>query len=130
MSSDREPELVLEGGAPFDRQIRDQIRRLVAAGVLHPGEQLPTVRAAAVGLAVNPRVVLRAYAELEREGVVRTEQGSGIFVAPPAPSPEAERRAALERLCLEFLARAAGRGFSPADVTRAIQALTDRRLPP
>lgn len=76
-----EPELVLQGGAPMHWQIYDQVGRYIRAGVLRPGEQLPTVRAVAVGLAVNPAVVEKAYAALERDGLVTSSEGSGIFVA-------------------------------------------------
>ena len=51
------PELVLDGGAPICCQIEGQIRRFVLSGALRPGEELPTVRAVAVGLAVNPHAV-------------------------------------------------------------------------
>ena len=68
-------------GVPIYRQIQDQIRYGIASGLLRAGEQLPTVRALAVELAVNPNTVIKAYSELEREGVLTTEQGSGTFVA-------------------------------------------------
>src|SRR5436190_21615936 len=85
MTSAREPELILQGGASIHRQIRDQIRACILSGLLHPGEQLPTLRALAVGLSVNPNSIARAYARLEREGFVTTEDGSGTFVAMPPP---------------------------------------------
>jgi GntR family transcriptional regulator len=122
-----DPELTLQGGAPIHRQIRDQIRAYIAAGQLRPGEQLPTIRTVAVELAVNPNVVRRAYAELEREGWLSTEEGTGIFVAAPPGGPVAERAARLEHLCGEFLDQAARCGFSAADVQHMIQALRQRR---
>jgi GntR family transcriptional regulator len=116
-------------GVPIYRQIQDQVRYGIAAGLLHPGEQLPTVRALAVDLSVNPNTVIRAYSELEREGVLVTEQGSGTFVgSPPAAIPPSrERRAKLEGLCAEFLAEAARFGFSADEVIRAVEALTPGR---
>jgi GntR family transcriptional regulator len=120
-----------KSGVPIYRQIQDQVRYGIASGLLTPGEQLPTVRALAVELSVNPNTVIKAYSELEREGVLTTEQGSGTFVAPqPAVAlPEAKRRAKLESLCSEFLAQAARYGFSSAEVMRSIEALTERRSP-
>src|SRR5438128_9228420 len=107
-----------KSGVPVYRQIQDLIRYAIASGLLNPGEQLPTVRALAVELSVNPNTVIKAYTELERSGIVTTEQGSGTFVAPqtPAPPPEEERRAKLEGLCAEFLAQVARYGFSADDV--------------
>src|SRR5215831_5478355 len=92
-------------GVPIYRQIQDQVRYGIASGLLSPGEQLPTVRALAVELSVNPNTVIKAYSELEREGVLTSEQGSGTFVAglPAGALGEAERGAKLEALCAEFL---------------------------
>jgi DNA-binding transcriptional regulator YhcF (GntR family) len=78
-----EPEVCLEGPGPLHQQLCDQIRAHILLGGLRPGDQLPTVRAAAVELAVNPQAVERAYAELERQGLLTTEDGSGVFVAGP-----------------------------------------------
>ena len=121
-----------KSGVPIYRQIQDQIRYGIASGMLQPSEQLPTVRALAVDLAVNPNTVIKAYSELEREGILTTEQGSGTFVAaqPPILLSEENRQAKLESLCLEFLGQAARYGFSSEDVMGAIQALTQRRSPP
>jgi GntR family transcriptional regulator len=118
-----------KSGVPVYRQIEDLIRYGIASGLLHAGEQLPTVRALAVELSVNPNTVIRAYTELEREGVLTTEQGSGTFVAaqPPATLSEENRHAKLESLCLEFLGQVARYGFSSDDILRAIQGLTERR---
>jgi GntR family transcriptional regulator len=116
-------------GVPIYRQIQDLIRFGVASGRLLPGEQLPTVRALAVELAVNPNTVIRAYTELEREGVLRTEQGTGTFVSASSRAgldPE-ERRDKLEGLCTEFLAQAARYGFSPDETIRVLRTLTTRK---
>jgi GntR family transcriptional regulator len=112
-------------GVPIYRQIQDMIQFRVASGQLRPGEQLPTVRAMAVALAVNPNTVIRAYMELERAGVIRTEQGTGTFVSAPSHKnlDREERREKLEDLCLEFLAEAARYGFSPDETVRAVRAL-------
>jgi GntR family transcriptional regulator len=121
-----------KSGVPIYRQIQDQIRYGIASGLLNPGEQLPTVRALAVELKVNPNTVIRAYSELERDGVVSSEQGSGTFISaePVAPLPETERHAKLDSLCSEFLADIARYGFSPDDVIAAIRRLAQRRSPP
>lgn len=116
-------------GVPIYRQIQDQIRFGIASGLLKPGEQLPTVRALAVELSVNPNTVIKAYGELEREGVLTTEQGTGTFVATPPPAllPEAQRQAKLESLCLEFLANTGKYGFTHREVLRTLDALTERK---
>jgi GntR family transcriptional regulator len=118
-----------QSGVPIYRQIQDMIRFRVASGQLLPGEQLPTVRAMAVELSVNPNTVIRAYTELERDGVLRMEQGTGTFVSAASCEtlePE-ERQGKLVNLCTEFLAQAASYGFSPDETARAVRALTTRR---
>jgi GntR family transcriptional regulator len=116
-------------GVPIYRQIQDQIRYGVASGFLLAGEQLPTVRALAVELSVNPNTVIKAYSELEREGLLATEQGSGTFIAVQTPPPLADgaRQGKLLSLCSEFLAQAARYGFSPDDAVLGIQTLIEGR---
>src|SRR5512134_3818509 len=66
---------------PIHRQIADGLRLAVAAGRLAPGDEVPSVRALAAELGVNPNTVARAYRELERERWVETRRGAGTFVA-------------------------------------------------
>ena len=65
---------------PIYLQIADEIRAAVAAGIYRPGEALPSLRAAAVEIQVNPNTVQRAYDELEREGLIYSQRGRGLFV--------------------------------------------------
>jgi GntR family transcriptional regulator len=115
----------LNSGVPIYRQIQDQIRYAIASGKLRPGDQLPTVRGLAVDLKVNPNTVIKAYSELERLGVLTTEQGSGTFVAslPALALSPADRQAKLKALCAEFLGQAAQYGFGPDDVIQTIRKL-------
>ena len=69
---------------PVSEQIAEGIRFEIAAGRLATGEKLPSVRGLAKELLVNPNTVSKVYRDLEREGVVRTRSGSGVFVAPRA----------------------------------------------
>ena len=66
---------------PIFKQIVQQIRNGIASGVFKPGEMLPSLRALAIELTVNPNTVQRAYDELEREGVAFAKRGVGMFVA-------------------------------------------------
>jgi GntR family transcriptional regulator len=109
-------------GVPFYRQVIDQILAGIATGALARGERLPTVRALAVELAVNLNTVARAYKELEIRGVLSTQQGSGTFVAAAAEVSigAVERRRRLAQLVDEFLARAAAKGLSLAELQDAL----------
>ena len=70
-----------KSSTPFFRQIADQLRQAIDAGVYQPGEMLPSLRAMAIEISVNPNTVQRAYEALEREGVVETRRGVGMFVS-------------------------------------------------
>jgi GntR family transcriptional regulator len=67
---------------PLYVQIMDAVRRALVRGTLRPDDALPSVRDLASDLRVNPRTVSQAYAELERDGVVRVRHGKGTFVSP------------------------------------------------
>src|ERR1700728_2801535 len=77
------PEISTGSGIPIFRQVIDQIRLAIATGRLPAGTQLPSVRALAERLLVNPNTIAKAYAELAREKIIETHQGKGVFVAPP-----------------------------------------------
>jgi GntR family transcriptional regulator len=66
---------------PIFRQIADQLRQSIDAGVFKEGEILPSLRQLAIDIKVNPNTIQRAYETLEREGVVETRRGVGVFVA-------------------------------------------------
>jgi GntR family transcriptional regulator len=66
---------------PIYLQIADGIREAVAAGIYRPGESLPSLRALALEVQVNPNTVQRAYDELSREGMIYAQRGKGLFVA-------------------------------------------------
>ena len=68
---------------PIYEQVKDGLRRLMVTGVLAPGDKLPSVRAMASQLSINPNTIQRAYAELEAEGYVVSVTGKGCFVAEP-----------------------------------------------
>lgn len=78
---------------PLYLQIVDEVRRAIVVGTLRPEDPLPSVRELASQLVVNPRTVLQAYQELEREGVIYVKRGQGTFVAPNAQPDDRERRA-------------------------------------
>ncbi|MSU34052.1 MAG: GntR family transcriptional regulator [Pedosphaera sp.] len=71
-------------GVPVYRQMMDQMKYYVAGGTLRPGDQLPSIRELALALSVNPTTVVKAYTELERDGVITMKHGRGAFVAADA----------------------------------------------
>jgi GntR family transcriptional regulator len=97
-------------GVPAYLQIVQQVRQAVRLGVLRPGDQLPTVKEVVGSLTINPNTVLRAYRQLDLEGLVEGRRGVGTFVAartvPPPGDEVKELRPALQRWITR--ARAAG----------------------
>jgi GntR family transcriptional regulator len=81
-------------GVPPYLQIVRQARQALRMGVLDVGDQLPTVREVVAAVAVNPNTVLKAYRDLEREGLVEARAGQGTFVRarPPGPPPGTHSR--------------------------------------
>jgi len=87
---------------PIYRQLVDQVKRLVAAGQMAPGDGLPSVREVAQALALNPMTVSKAYSLLEMEGVLARRRGMGMEVAARAGGEQsATERAELLRPTLE-----------------------------
>jgi GntR family transcriptional regulator len=128
MSQLLEPELALDGSGPIHHQIELQLSRMIRTGVLAPGEELPSVRALAVGLAINPDTVEEALAALEQTGYVTRAEGTGVLVAPRA-SWDGPRQAELDNLCAEFLRQTACNGYSADEMLLALHARIERGMP-
>jgi len=106
---------------PIYRQLGNQIREAVARGRLRAGDQLPSVRDLSRTLVVNPNTVARVYTELQREGLLHTRQGLGVFVAEPrADLTKRVRKEKLQELLDRFLTEAVYLGFSAEEVVTAV----------
>ena len=81
-------------GVPPYLQIVQQVRQALRMGVLAVGDQLPSVREVVAATAINPNTVLKAYRDLEREGLIEARAGHGTFVRrrPPGPPPSTHSR--------------------------------------
>ena len=105
---------------PIYRQLMDQVREAMARGRVQPGDRLPSVRKLSRELVVNPNTVAKAYTELEREGVLNTRPGLGVFIAKP--QAELSVKARTERLSKAIdtcLTEAVHLGFSAVEVAAA-----------
>src|SRR5271156_4525480 len=116
--------LDMHTGVPLYRQLIDQVQAAIAAGLLVPGDQLPTVRQVAVDLEINPNTVMRAYREMEIRGILDTQQGTGTFVAQQTIDRDAfEHSRGLEQLVEEFAATA---GAGGSHLEELMTAMSDR----
>jgi DNA-binding transcriptional regulator YhcF (GntR family) len=84
-----------KSGIPFYVQLVQQVRQALLFGMLKAGDRLPTVKEVVAQVAINPNTVLRAYRDLEHEGVVISRPGLGTFVSanPPASMARDQYRA-------------------------------------
>ena len=75
-------------GVPFYRQIIQQIEHAILARKMESGDKLPTIRALAIELKINPNTIAKAYSELEIKGILVTQVGSGTYISDKRPPPE------------------------------------------
>ena len=107
---------------PIYRQVVDQIRGAVATGKLAIGDPLPSVRALAGELVVNPNTIAKAYSMLVRDGVLESHQGRGYFVARQRDIyTRKERMRRLLDIIDPFLAEALSLGFDEAQIVDEIK---------
>jgi GntR family transcriptional regulator len=114
-------------GVPIYVQLREQFLRMMGAGALKPGDQMPTMRQVAVALRIDLNTVRHAYDELERAGALSLVRGRGSFVAePPAALAGPDHDAEAERLARQTLATAAAAGVDPKVLAQKILQLATK----
>lgn len=109
----------LQSRVPLYEQLQEQIIRLSMLGILDENQQLPSVRALAREVGVNPNTVAKAYQQLEQQGIIYTVSGRGSFVSPDVLSLQSLRQAALQEV-LDAVDKALSRGVSPQQLLDAI----------
>ncbi len=107
-------------GVPIYIQLKEAINTAIRTGAFRQGAQLPTVRQMAVELKINANTVSRAYTELERDGVIASQQGRGTFVTLPREI-DPGKLASLEQMIGELLRQAGEMGFSDEDVAAVLE---------
>jgi GntR family transcriptional regulator len=98
-------------GVPTYLQLVQQVRQAVRLGVLEAGDRLPTVKEVVADLAINPNTVLKAYRELDLEGLVEGRRGVGTFVSDSSPEPPPEGIKDLRAALQKWVARARAAGL-------------------
>jgi GntR family transcriptional regulator len=109
-------------GIPTYLQLVEQVRQALRLGMLGVGDQLPTAREVVERLAINPNTVLKAYRELEREGLVAARPGLGTFVQRALGSPAVAAQSKLRRDLDRWLDAARGAGLDIEDVEALFRA--------
>ncbi len=107
------------GVAPY-QQLVQQVRHAIRLGLLHEGDQLPTVKEVVASLAINPNTVLKAYRELEHADLVNARPGLGTFVTGRSVGPPIGEHAALRRELERWFNKARRAGLDDESVDALI----------
>ena len=111
---------------PAYLQLVQQVKQAIRMGVLDVGDKLPTVKEVVAEVAVNPNTVMKAYWQLEHEGLVEGRQGVGTFVArrPAGPPPATQHR--LARNLERWVQAARGAGLEDDAIDAMLRATLSR----
>lgn len=110
-------------------QLVQQVRQSLRTGLLEPGDQLPRVREVAESLAINPNTVLKAYRQLEIEGLVQGRPGVGTFVRRSLAGPSLASQGELRRQLVDWLLQANEAGLEREDIVALVETTLRTALP-
>ena len=119
--TEEEMKWTFENGIPIYLQILGRLRTEIASGAYPPGAKLPAVRELALEAGVNPNTMQRAFAELERDGLVYTQRTSGRFVTEDAEVLKNLRKTLSEDVIEEMCTRLMNLGMSREEILSAVQ---------
>jgi GntR family transcriptional regulator len=97
-------------------QLVQQVHQALQLGLAEPGDQLPTAQQVVAKLAINPNTVLKAYRDLEREGLVRARPGMGTFIVRSLPHTDPVAQAQFLASMTQWLRAARSAGLGPDDI--------------
>lgn len=106
-------------------QIVQQVKQALRLGLLAPGDKLPTAKEVVAATAINPNTVLKAYRELDREGLVEARPGLGTFVRRSLARPGAAADSPLRAELVDWMARAHAAGLDREDVAALVASVLD-----
>jgi GntR family transcriptional regulator len=103
-------------GVPTYVQLVQQVHQALQLGLLVPGDRLPTAQQVVSSLAINPNTVLKAYRDLEREGLVRAKPGLGTFIVGQLPRTDPAAQAKFRRSMATWLRSARDAGLTAEEI--------------
>ena len=114
-------ELDVRSRKPIYEQLMDQMKDLIIMEVLKENERLPSVRALAKELTINPNTIQKAFKQLEMEGFIYTLSGKGSFVSPPNEMRNAMKQEKIKNELAKIVREALFMGISLQDIGQIVQ---------
>jgi GntR family transcriptional regulator len=118
-----------DSGVPLYLQLIEQIKLSLATGAIRAGEQLPSVRKMAEDLVINPNTVVRAYRDLETEGIIELKHGSGAFIVESIV-PRAKLMARAQNVVQSALDELSAMDLNEDEIRRLVENDLGRRRKP
>jgi GntR family transcriptional regulator len=109
---------------PVYEQVKQGIKLLIASGELEEGDRLVPIRELASRLSINPNTIVKVYYQLDVEGYIYSQPGSGYFVKGGIADKEGEREKLLVKVTEEYISRASNLGYSVQDMIHQLEKLT------
>ncbi len=117
-------------GVPIYVQLRDQVLRAIGAGLIKPGERMPTMRQVAVALKIDLNTVKHAYDALASTGAIEVQPARGSFVAlRPRLADSAQQAGRIDELAHRAIALAKASGIDPVDLAGRIVTIMQKEEP-
>jgi DNA-binding transcriptional regulator YhcF (GntR family) len=115
-----------ESGIPIYLQLMDRFKHAIESCLLAPGDQLPGIRALAQQLVISPNTVVKAYTELDREGVIELRHGVGAFVVDRERTRDRRKEVRIAQDLVRTLTeRLRKQGFASDEIRRFVEAELD-----
>jgi GntR family transcriptional regulator len=115
-----------QSGEAIYRQVVEQIKFKIASGELRPMDKLLSIRQLAKQLKINPRTVVKVYEELEKDGLVVTRQGQGVFITSRDAEPVSTREKVISRMAGRLLSEASRIGADAEEVIEIIKKVSEQ----
>ena len=113
-----------KSAVPIYEQVKQAIKWSILSGYLGNGDQLPSLRELATMLHINPNTIVKIYFQLEVEGFINSQTGSGFFVCEKKDLTAPQGRELFEHLSQEYIARVIALGFSEQDIIDYLRSKT------
>jgi GntR family transcriptional regulator len=117
-----------KSAVPVYEQVKQAVKWSILSGYLENGDQLPSLRELATMLHINPNTIVKIYFQLEVEGFIRSQTGSGFFVCKNKDFTDPQGRELFEHFSQEYIAKVIALGYSEQDIIDYLRSKTPTPL--